>query len=118
MLSPHSAPPGWVLQCQHLGKQQQGAAGLGVCMMVPEVKQLRGEDGRCKESQKEEAAYGQVLDVLPRDAAGESPTPQTYPPPLPAVETEEVKWEMGQKAILSVREASPFGACVSIWKMK
>lgn len=40
-------------------------------MLVPEVKQLWGEDGRCKEPQEEKAAYGQVLHILPRGAAGE-----------------------------------------------
>lgn len=52
-------------------------------MLVPEVKQLWGEDGRCKESQEEKAAYGQVLDVLPRNKAGESPAPPPQTPPLP-----------------------------------
>ena len=40
-------------------------------MLVPEVKQLRGEDGRSEESQEEKATYGQVLHILRRGAAGE-----------------------------------------------
>lgn len=51
----------------HLGEQQQGAAGLGVCVLVSEVKQLRCEDGGCKEPQKEEAAGCQVLHILPEN---------------------------------------------------
>lgn len=40
-------------------------------MLVPKVKQLRGEDGRSEESQEEKATYGQVLHILRRGAAGE-----------------------------------------------
>lgn len=79
-------------------------------MLVPEVKQLRGEDGRCEESQEEKAAYGQVLDVLQRNAEVRAPpTPRPIPSP---VETEEVKWEMGQKAILVCPGGFSFGASV------
>lgn len=90
-------------------------------MLVPEVKELRGEDGRCEESQEEKAAYGQVLHVLRRGAAGEGCPPN----PLPSqgnwdskdkgsvVPGEEVEGDMAQEAILSAKEAFLLWASVS-----
>lgn len=82
-------------------------------MLVPEVKELRGEDGRCEESQEEKATYGQVLHVLRRGAAGEGCPPN----PLPSWENwdnknkgsvvpgEEVEGDTAQEANLSAKEA-------------
>ena len=56
-------------------------------MLVPEVEQLRGEDGRREESQEEKAADGQVLHVLARGEAGERGR-QTH---FPAGETEAAR---------------------------
>ena len=36
-------------------------------MLVSEVKQLRCEDGGCKETQKEETANRQILHILPEN---------------------------------------------------
>lgn len=124
-----STQDGGLLRSRHLGKQQQRAAGLGICVLVPEVKQLRGEDGRREEPQEEEAAYGQVLHVLPREAAGERGLPNpTY---FPAGETEaaratthagarqgEERWEMGREAILACQGGfSSLGLSFSTWKV-
>ena len=96
-------------------------------MLVPEVKQLRGEDGRSEESQEEKAAYGQVLHVLRRGAAGERGPPN----PLPSqgnwdskdkgsvVQGEEVEGEMAQEAILVCQGGfSSLGLSVPTWKME
>lgn len=64
------------LRFWHLGKQQQRAASLGICVLVPEVKQFWGEDGGREEPQEEKATYGQVLHILPREATGERSLPK------------------------------------------
>lgn len=54
-------------------------------MLVSEVKELRCEDGGSKEPQKEEAAGGQVLHVLPENQMTD---PEAH---IPAGETEAAK---------------------------
>ena len=91
-------------------------------MLVPEVKQLRGEDGRCEESQEEKAAYGQVLRILRRGAAGERGPPN----PLPSWENWDSKDKgsvvqgegyMAQEAILVCQGGfSSLGLSFPTWK--
>lgn len=104
------------LPFQHLGKKQQGAAGLGIRMLVPEVKQLRGEDGRGKESQEEKATYGQVLRILPRGAAGEKSPPEPTSQ-MGKLRQGQVGWEMGREITL-VRQDGFFSLDLSFlpWK--
>lgn len=100
----------------HLGKQQQGAAGLGVGVLVPEVEELRGENGRREEAQEEKAAYGQVLRLL-----REEQRVRGAPAPLPSGETEASRtmhwWCKGNtrwvRGLLVGYEAFPLWASVS-----
>lgn len=111
---------------RHLGKQQQRAAGLGICVLVPEVKQLWGEDGRCEEPQEEKATYGQALHILPREAAGERSLPKPTSQlgkwrrqGLPTlVRHGEVRWERGREAVLACQEGfSSLGLSFCTWKI-
>lgn len=58
--------------------------------MVPEVKQLWREDGRCKEPQEEENTGGQVLHILPKEWQVRGPEAHG-----PAGETEAAKTRDG-----------------------
>lgn len=113
------------LRFWHLGKQQQRAASLGICVLVPEVKQLWGEDGRREEPQEEKATYGQVLHILPREplvrGAFQNPLPNwgnRGSKDYTLVMQGEVRWEMGREAILACQGGfSSLSLSFSTWEM-
>lgn len=98
-------------------------------MLVPEVEQLRGEDGRREEAQEEKATYGQVLHILPRKAAGEGEPPKPMSmlgnggsEDCRQVGHEKVKRELDQAILVCqggfCRGGGDGELSFSIWKMK
>lgn len=54
----------------HLGQQEQGAAGAGISVPLPQVEQLGRHDGGREEAQAQEAGDGDERQVLEVRTAG------------------------------------------------
>lgn len=82
--TPSCASPPWP-QGPHLGQQEQGAAGAGVRVALPQVEELGRHDGGREEAQAQKAGDGDERYILQGCGRARAGVPQAWAPgsPLP-----------------------------------